>query len=536
MKFEFNYHKSLEHLHVSCEKPRAYFVPHTTECSAKRGNRAESKLFTSLCGDWDFKYYPNETYLDDFISPDFTTAGFDKLTVPMSWQVNYKKGYDTPNYVNVNYPFPVDPPYVPNDNPCGLYVREFDMTEPLDKEYYINFEGVDSCFYLFVNDEFAAYSQVSHMTSEINVTKYLKMGTNTVKVLVFKWCDGSYVEDQDKFRFSGIFREVYILAREKAHVEDIFVKTYLADDFKSADVKVELTLTAAAEVEYKLCAPCGCTVAEGKTADGKIEMSVASPALWSDEEPNLYNLYIKCGGEYICQRIGIKRVEIKNRVYYINGKKVKCKGVNRHDSHPILGSATPMDHMLEDLYILKRHNVNMIRTSHYPNDPRFLELCDVVGMMICDETDLECHGMRYGKNGFYSWDEITDSDEWTETYLDRVERMYERDKNRACVVMWSLGNESGVGRNQVKMADYLRSRDERNIVHCEDITRRRFRKDRYDDTDEYAKFECATDVDSFMYYSPAQCDHHLNKIKGLTRPLFLCEYSHAMGNGPGDLK
>ena len=536
MKFEFNYHKSLQYLHVNCEKPRAYFVPHTTECSAKRNNRAESKLFTSLCGDWDFKYYPNETFIDDFVAPDFTTEGFDKLTVPMSWQINHKKGYDTPNYTNVNYPFTVDPPYVPNNNPCGLYVRSFEMTELGDKEYYINFEGVDSCFYLFINDEFAAYSQVSHMTSEINITKLLKKGVNTIKVLVFKWCDGSYVEDQDKFRFSGIFREVYLLAREKTHVKDIFIKTYIADDYRSATLSAELTLTGEANVEYKLCAPCGCTLAEGVTNNGKIEISVDSPSLWSDEIPTLYKLYVKCAGEYICQNIGFKRVEIIGRVVYINGKKVKCKGVNRHDSHPILGSATPMDHMLEDLYILKRHNVNMIRTSHYPNDPRFLELCDEVGFMVCDETDLETHGMRYGKNGSKSWDDLTDGDEWTETYLDRVERMYERDKNRACVVMWSLGNESGVGKNQVLMSEYLHSRDERNIVHCEDISRRRFRTDRYDDTDQYAKYECAIDVDSFMYYSPTQCDFHLNKIKGLTRPLFLCEYSHAMGNGPGDLK
>ena len=542
MNFKFDYHKSLDHLHVGCEKPRAYFVPYKTASAAKSRLRAESELFTSLCGDWDFKYFGSERELPDFISSDFTTAGFDKLTVPMSWQVMHARGYDVPNYTNVNYPYPIDPPHVPAENPCGLYVRTFKIGSIGEDEVFINFEGVDSCFYLFVNDTFAAYSQVSHMTSEINITKYLKEGENTIKVLVFKWCDGSYLEDQDKFRFSGIFREVYMLRRTPAHVVDLFVKPELCDSLDKAEVEIEASVTGEGELEYTLTAPCGCTVASGRTVakDGKatVSFTVEAPALWSDELPNLYTLLISYGGEYICQRVGFKRVEIRDRVVYINGKKVKAKGVNRHDSHPLLGSATPMDHMREDLYILKRHNVNMIRTSHYPNDPRFLELCDELGFYVCDETDLETHGMTHGADSekgeaYDSWCKLTDSPDWTEAYLDRVERMYERDKNRACVIMWSLGNESGVGENQRKMSQYLHSRRSTNIVHCEDISRRSY-YERWT-ADYFGKWDDVFDITSFMYYGYDKCVDYL-KDKNNKFPLFLCEYCHAMGNGPGDLK
>ena len=542
MDFNFKYHKSLEYLHVGCEKPRAYFVPYLNIEKAKRNLRAESEVFTSLCGDWDFKFFRNESELCDFTSENFTTEGFDKLTVPMSWQVMHKRGYDTPNYVNVDYPYPIDPPHVPADNPCGLYVRTFNVGKLEDKELYINFEGVDSCFYLFVNDTFAAYSQVSHMTSEVNITKYVKEGENTLKVLVFKWCDGSYLEDQDKFRFSGIFREVYLLERSKNRISDLFIKADLDEALENAKVEIEADTVGDGELEYTLLAPCGCIVASGK-ASAKDDKAVAyfdvdAPMLWSDEIPTLYTLCLKFGGEYICQKIGFKRVEIKNSVFYINGKKVKAKGVNRHDSHPILGSATPMDHMREDLYILKRHNVNMVRTSHYPNDPRFLELCDEIGFYVCNETDLETHGMTWGSSteaeGHYdSWSKLTDSDDWTEAYLDRVQRMYERDKNRTCVIMWSLGNESGVGKNQRKMSEYLHSRRSTNIVHCEDISRRSY-YDRWKE-DYYSKWDDVIDITSFMYYGYAKCVDYLNDKKQ-KMPLFLCEYCHAMGNGPGDLK
>ena len=533
------YHTSLASLHVGCEKPRAYFIPYGTEASAKKDNRSESENFVSLCGDWDFHYYPSIADAPNFLSETFTTDGFDKLTVPRSWQTMLERGYDTPNYTNVRYPFPVDPPHVPTVNPCGLYVREL-FVEPslLNKEIYINFEGVDSCFYLFVNDTFAGYSQVSHSTSEIKITSLLHGGVNTFKVLVFKWCDGSYLEDQDKYRYSGIFREVFLLARDKNHIEDIYLRTEVSKALTEATVTLDLTAKDALSYEYRLISPDGETVASGvATTDEKPVLNVKNPTLWSDEMPALYTLMLHCGSEYICQFLGLRDLRIKGRVIYINGKKVKAKGVNRHDSHPILGSTAPMDHMLCDLYLMKRHNVNTVRTSHYPNDPRFLGLCDKLGLYVIDETDLEAHGMHTVN----FWDAFSNDPAWKDAYLDRCARMFERDKNHGCVIMWSLGNESGVGQNQMAMYRYLHERMPNCIVHCEDLSRRymQYKQINYhtipENTALYEYDSCA-DVLSFMYWSPESCLNNIIKNKSIRLPLFLCEYSHAMGNGPGDLK
>ena len=226
MNFNFDYHKSLAALHVGCEEPRAYYVPYGSEEAAIRDIRDESTNFISLCGDWDFRFFRSLTEIDDFCADGYTMENADKQTVPMSWQINFEKGYDTPNYTNIKYPFSLNPPFVPNENPCGLYSRTFNVTEEMlaEKTLFLNFEGVDSCFYLFVNNKFAAYSQVSHMTSEIDITTFVHKGMNSLKVLVLKWCDGSYLEDQDKFRFSGIFREVYLLMRDPVHIKDIYAR------------------------------------------------------------------------------------------------------------------------------------------------------------------------------------------------------------------------------------------------------------------------------------------------------------------------
>lgn len=540
MNFSFDLHQNQKKLHIGCEKPHAYFVPFESDAKALSDLRGQSAYFTSLCGDWDFYYYDSLTDLEDFTLPDFPRDGMEKMPVPRSWQTKIDRGYDTPNYTNVRYPFPFDPPFVPNDNPCGLYLRDFEMPAdtPKEKRIYLNFEGVDSCFYLFVNNQFAAYSQVSHMTSEIDVTDYLRAGTNTLAVVVLKWCDGSYLEDQDKFRFSGIFREVYLLARDKTHVTDIDVRTALSDDFSVATARVSLLTSGALSAAWRLETPDGCTVACGECiADGKGEfnLSVDKPALWSDETPNLYRLFITAGNEHICLFVGFRDFRVVNRVMLINGKKVKARGVNRHDSHPYLGSATPLDHMIADLMLLKRHNINMIRTSHYPNDPRFVGLCDKYGFLVVDEADLETHGAAQNGN----WDIFTDSPDWTDAYLDRMERMYERDKNHACVILWSVGNESGTGRNHRAMSEYIKSRDPRNLVHSEDICRRLVDgcKNPVYERKQGADMQCDwVDVDSRMYPSTRGILREYTNNKYLKNPLFLCEYSHAMGNGPGDLK
>ena len=537
---EFNYHQSPKYLHIGCEKPRAYFIPYQSEAAANTANRANSDYFYSLCGEWSFRYYDALYKVPNFVAPEWNFAAGDRLPVPMSWQYALDRGYDTPHYINVNYPIPVDPPYVPVDNPCGLYERTFlvDGDALASKKLYMVFEGVDSCFYLYINGKFAAYSQVSHMTTEVLVNDFLVAGENRVQILVLKWCDGTYLEDQDKIRSSGLIREVYLLARETVHIQDIYTRATLNEDLNHATLTAELTLNGGAEVSYRLVSPTGEEIATGKQSGNQslaFSVEIENPMLWSDETPNLYALYLQCGGEVIRQEIGVRRFEIKGKVLFVNGKKVKGKGVNRHDSHPQLGSATPVEHMLRDLYILKAHNVNMIRTSHYPNDPRFLELCDRLGFFVCDEADIETHGFcMFGK-----WDALTDNDEWTDAYLDRAERMMERDKNRACVLFWSVGNESGIGKNHEAMAEYFHNRMPGCFVHSEDLSRRKmdiYKKASHEERKNLRITADYVDIDSRMYPSLWEMKHYYLENSKMEKPLFLCEYSHAMGNGPGDLE
>ena len=547
MDFKYSYHHSLEVLHLGCEKTRAYYIPYGSRETALSDDRSQSDRLTSLCGEWDFHWYPNIAEAVDFLADDFTVEGFDKIDVPRSWQTYLDRGYDVPVYANNLIPIPFDPPHVPFENPCGLYVKDLNLTaEQLNYDLYLNFEGVDSCFYLFINDQFVGYSQVSHTTSEFKVNKYLCEGVNTVKVLVFKWCDGTYIEVQDKYRMSGIFREVFLLARDKNHAKDIELRTSLNDDYTVGELTIGISADEPLPYSYTLSGQNGEIIAEGNgSSEVKASIKVDSPALWSDEIPNLYNLILHCGEEYIPFVIGFKDLQIKDRVILINGRKVKARGVNRHDSHPILGAATPVEHMWNDLLIMKAHNINMVRASHYPNDPRFLTMCDRLGLYVCDENDIETHEA----NKLGAWDYFSDSPEWTEAYMDRCERTYERDKNHVSIIMWSLANESGVGRNQEKMYQYLKSRDPKCIVHCEDASRRHFNCISKNPSNVYPwrDYHLSTDVTSHMYHIADGKRGSTSAIKGdclwaylenpdHDQPLFLCEYSHAMGNGPGDLK
>ena len=534
-----DYHKGLEHLHVGCEKNHAYFIPYQDKETALAGTRDESVYFKTLIGEWNFKFYPSVTDVDDIYSVVFGEE--DKLDVPMNWQNALDRGFDTPNYTNVNYPYPVDPPHVPDMNPLGVYSRSFTLTESelKKKEMMLTFEGVDSCFYLFVNGSFIGYSQVSHMTSEFNVTAYLKAGENEVRVAVLKWCDGSYLEDQDMYRASGIFREVYLLAREEKRITDLFVKTAVSDDFKSAFITLDVETKGKVNFSYELLDNEGAPVLSGKASvngSSVVEIgNLENAKLWSDETPYLYNLVINAGEEVINIPVGVRRIEVVGPVIYINGEKVKARGVNRHDSHPLLGHATPMEHMRRDLLIMKAHNCNMVRTSHYPNDPRFYALCDELGFYVCDEADIECHGIGIYRNT----NELVGNPDWSEAFLDRGRRMLERDKNHACIIMWSVGNESGSGLNHKLMSEYFKDRDPSRLVHAEDESRRAYHNyfeiqkgNAFDDPETLRAY---IDVESRMYPS-------INEIKEwylgekAKFPLFLCEYCHAMGNGPGDLK
>ncbi|HTP58951.1 MAG TPA: glycoside hydrolase family 2, partial [Spirochaetia bacterium] len=304
-------------LHVGCEPPRSYFIPYETQAKALRGEREGSAFFTALAGDWRFRYHGSVGEVgEEFFHEDFDASAWDLIPVPSHWQMH---GYDRPQYTNVNYPFPCDPPFVPNENPAGLYVRDFAVSEPEGKEHYLVFEGVDSCFYVWVNGKLAGYSQVSHCTSELNITESLRRGKNRLAVMVLKWCDGSYLEDQDKWRLSGIFREVYLLSRARIHITDVFARTELSADLSEASLSCEIELagSARAPVSAVLRDPRGSTVFQGSVElDGKgaIPIGIRQPLVWSAEAPNLYHLTLACGGELIPLSVGFRRIEVKDSV------------------------------------------------------------------------------------------------------------------------------------------------------------------------------------------------------------------------------
>lgn len=516
MKFKA-YHKDLNSLHIGCEAPRAYFVPCKSEEAALTLDREKSESFVNLCGEWNFKYY--ETFED--VEEDFLEAAFtEKITVPLCWQVLLDRGYDVPLYSNLKYPFQLDPPHVPEDNPCGHYSRKFNIENK--EKVYINFEGVSSGFYLFVNKQFVGYSQVSRCTSEFDITAFVTEGENRLDVLVVKWCDGSYLEDQDCFRLSGIFREVYLLNRPESNLKDFYIRSDVSEDLTKVDVNIDVDFRGKAELEVKLIAPDGKEVYCGKDTD----FSLDNPVLWNSEEPKLYTLVLKAGGEYIAQKVGFKRLEIKGSVVYLNGKAVKLWGINRHDSHPIGGYTATVEEMLNDLYILKRANCNCIRTSHYPNDPRFLALCDELGFMLVDEADIETHGMGFEYRDTWDWmrwSMLSTVDEWEDAYVDRAARLFERDKNHPCIVMWSLGNESGCGKNHRAMGKYIKSRDPKAIVHYEN-SHLEFKA-----VPEGEDFKDISDVESRMY---ADLDYTNNYLENNpAKPFYFCEYVCAYSTG-----
>ena len=521
-------------LHVGCEKPRAYFIPYASPEEAVSGERDRSASVANLCGQWRFQYHDSvETVDEAFSSESFDVRAWQTIPVPSNWQMH---GYDKPVYTNVAYPYPCDPPYVPNDNPTGLYVRDFDVADPSERAHYLVFEGVDSAFYVWVNGTLVGYSQVSHSTSEFDVGKYLKAGKNRLAVMVLKWCDGSYLEDQDMWRLSGIFREVYLLSREKVHIRDLFVRQSLAADYARGVLLCEVELAGAAapsaraDIEAVLVAPGGTTVHQethSAAAGAPISIPVAEPELWSAERPSLYRLFLRCGAEVILVKVGFRRIEVVDSVVRFNGTPVKFKGVNRHESDPTLGHSIPVEKMRDDLLLMKRHNVNAIRTSHYPDDPRYLDLCDELGFYVIDEADLESHGTSFAGDV----NMLPKDSSYTGAFLDRMERLVEQDKNHPSVVIWSLGNESGFGENHKKMAAWARSRDASRLIHYERV----FHPDVYDGSEPIGVATAGLHLYSRMYPAIDWIKEFLTDPSE-RRPLVLCEYSHAMGNGPGDLE
>ena len=484
-----------------------------------------------LNGTWKFQYF-NSIYdvQEPFFEKDYDTENFDEIQVPSVWQM---AGYDTHQYTNIRYPFPFDPPYVPQDIPCGAYVHTFEYSrDEKAPKSFLNFEGVDSCFYVWINGSYIGYSQVSHMTSEFDVTDVLQDGTNTVAVLVMKWCDGSYLEDQDKFRMSGIFRDVYILKRPKQAISDYHIKTRIEDML--AKVEIEMKFYSPLNVKISIEDRNGAVVALGSIAEeGTAVLEIASPELWNTENPYLYKLILETENEVIVDHIALRKIEIKDQVIYLNGQKIKFRGVNRHDSDPVTGFTINPEQITTDLTLMKQHNFNAIRSSHYPNAPFFYEMCDKYGFMVIDEADIEAHGpfMIYRKedtdyNRFKRWNEkIADDPVWEEAIVDRVKLMVERDKNRFCIVMWSMGNESAYGCNFEKALEWTKNFDSDRITQYESA---RYRN--YDETYDYSNL----DVYSRMYPTLSEIQEYLDKDG--SKPFLLVEYCHSMGNGPGDFE
>ena len=525
------YYENLSVLHENTMPARAYYIPASRRMDNLVEHREESDRMQLLNGTWKFQYF-NSIYdiQDSFFEKNYDTENFDEIQVPSVWQM---AGYDTHQYTNIRYPFPFDPPYVPQDIPCGVYVHTFEYSrDEKAPKSFLNFEGVDSCFYVWINGSYIGYSQVSHMTSEFDVTDVLQDGTNTVAVLVMKWCDGSYLEDQDKFRMSGIFRDVYILKRPKQAISDYHIKTRIEDML--AKVEIEMKFYSPLNVKISIEDRNGAVVALGSIAEeGTAVLEIASPELWNTENPYLYKLILETENEVIVDHIALRKIEIKDQVIYLNGQKIKFRGVNRHDSDPVTGFTISREQIITDLTLMKQHNFNAIRSSHYPNAPFFYEMCDKYGFMVIDEADIEAHGpfMLYRKedtdyNRFKRWNEkIADDPVWEDAIVDRVKLMVERDKNRFCIVMWSMGNESAYGCNFEKALEWTKNFDPDRITQYESA---RYRN--YDETYDYSNL----DVYSRMYPALSEIQEYLDKDG--SKPFLLVEYCHSMGNGPGDFE
>ena len=525
------YYEDLSVLHENTMPARAYYIPASKRMDNLVEHREESDRMQLLNGTWKFQYF-NSIYdvQDPFFEKDYDTENFDEIQVPSVWQM---AGYDTHQYTNIRYPFPFDPPYVPQDIPCGAYAHTFvyhkDENAP---KAFLNFEGVDSCFYVWINGSYVGYSQVSHMTSEFDITDLLQDGENSIAVLVMKWCDGSYLEDQDKFRMSGIFRDVYILKRPEQAISDYHIKTKIEDML--AKIELDVKFYSPANVKISIEDKNGAVVAVGSIAEeGTAVLEIANPELWNTENLYLYQLILETENEVIVDHIALRKIEIKDQVIYLNGQKIKFRGVNRHDSDPVTGFTISVEQIITDLTLMKQHNFNAIRSSHYPNAPFFYEMCDKYGFMVIDEADIEAHGpfMLYREedtdyNRFKRWNEkIADDPAWEAAIVDRVKLMVERDKNRFCIVMWSMGNESAYGYNFEKALAWTKKFDPDRITQYESA---RYRN--YDETYDYSNL----DVYSRMYPALSEIQEYLDKDG--SKPFLLVEYCHSMGNGPGDFE
>ena len=525
-------------MHENTMPSRAYYMPASHDMGPLVEDRFSSDRVICMNGTWEFQYF-NSIYdlQEKFYEQGYDCSRFTQVEVPGVWQ-NY--GYDSHQYTNVRYPIPLDPPYVPQENPCGAYVRKFYYEIPEEApRAYLNFEGVDSCFYVWVNGKYVGYSQVSHATSEFDVTEVLKNGENTLAVLVLKWCDGTYLEDQDKFRMSGIFRDVYFVNRPENVVYDYFTTTEIQEEqavitvkasYQGKAVPTKLTLY---DAEHKEIASQVFQENIGTVYTHKAAILVKEPNLWNPEQPYLYTLVLETEGEVITDRIGLREICVKDAVLYVNGTVIKFKGVNRHDSDPVTGFVIGLEQMKKDLQMMKESNFNAVRSSHYPNVPYFYQLCDEYGFFVIAEADNESHGTQsqYLKDSNWEnvsrkWNErISDNPEFIPATLDRTKLCVHREKNRPCIIIWSMGNECGYGCTFEEALKWTKGFDSTRLT-CYESSFYRSDRRKYD----YSNI----DIFSRMYPSLEEIQEYMDKKPD--KPLLLIEYCHAMGNGPGDLE
>jgi beta-galactosidase/beta-glucuronidase len=572
---------------INKEPAHATLMPYPDEKVALECKRENSPWFMTLNGEWKFKLYENPYMVpEDFPDPNYDDNKWDSIPVPSNWQM---LGYDKPIYVNVRYPFRANPPRVPHDwNPTGAYRRKFIIPEDwFDKQIFLVFDGVDSAFYVWVNGQMIGYSQDSRLPAEFNITRYVKPGENLLAVMVLRWSDGSYLEDQDMWRMSGIFRDVYVYCAPNLHIRDFFVRTFFDEKYEDAILKVRVNVRNYSNIESKqhileiklftrdglpvfdepIVSNIG-EVSPGSEAIIEVERKVSKPKKWSAEDPYLYTMLLTLkdrGGGIIevesCY-VGFRQIEVKGGRIFINGVPVYFKGVNRHEHDDVRGHAITVESMERDIILMKRFNFNAVRTSHYPNHPAWYDLCDKYGIYVIDEANIECHGLigfsrtiwqieeKFGKpwneiirefqekirdkpkseiimellSGFPRYVEPAHDPEWLHAFMERFVRMVERDKNHPCVIMWSLGNESGYGPNHDALAGWVHRYDPTRPVHYEGTIHTQERK-----------ISRSVDVISIMYPSLERLIE-LAEDPEEDRPIIMCEYAHSMGNSTGNLK
>ncbi|MFY9263285.1 MAG: DUF4981 domain-containing protein [Actinomycetaceae bacterium] len=534
------HYENLDVLHENVLPARSYYVPASTRIDAGPRGRDATDRIDMLNGDWQFRYYSSVYDVDGaFIAADFDASDYDTIPVPGTWQYN---GYDSHQYTNIRYPFPLDPPYVPQDNPAGAYVTDFEYNPRENAPLvHLAFDAVDSAYYVWVNGEYVGYSQVTHSTAEFDITKLVKPGTNRLAVLVLKWCDGSYLEDQDKYRTSGIISDVMLVHRAEAGVEDYFTTTNLATADAPARVNIRATLRGEAAVTAELFDADDVLVgtAELAPADGlgefthQLSIDVPDAHLWTAEDPYLYTLVLTTDNEVISDRVGIREVYRDGEILKVNGKPIILRGINRHDSDPLTGPVVDLDHMERDLRMMKQFNANAVRSAHYPNSPRFYQLCDEYGFWVMNEADNESHGTQSQMLDNEEWPNVVEhwnkpianNPDWVKPTMDRIQLLVRREKNRPSIFSWSAGNECAYGVTFEKSLEWMKQYDPGRVTHYESsFYRSSDRKYDYTNIDLYAR----------MYPALEEIEGHLKQ--GLNKPILLVEYCHAMGNGPGDLE